>query len=128
MVQPRAVVKYGMGRRRSSRRWIQKHCGAYRVRVGGGNGATLTSGVFSARGVLPRDIQDVMARHKDIMYSSRTPTVFKISTWSRNSRRIVPISRSTNGWDTGTNGIDLISLTSSMRKLASHDRYVVGAK
>ena len=25
-----------------------------------------------ARGVLPRDIQDVMARHKDIMYSSRT--------------------------------------------------------
>jgi len=28
--------------------------------------------LFSARGVLPRDIQDVMARHKDIMYSSRT--------------------------------------------------------
>ncbi len=27
---------------------------------------------FSARGVLPPDIQDVMARHKDIMYSSRT--------------------------------------------------------
>jgi NTE family protein len=27
---------------------------------------------FSARGVLPRDIEDVMARHKDIMYSSRT--------------------------------------------------------
>jgi len=26
----------------------------------------------SARGALPRDIQDVMARHKDIMYSSRT--------------------------------------------------------
>ena len=25
-----------------------------------------------ARGVLPRDIQDVLARHKDIMYSSRT--------------------------------------------------------
>jgi hypothetical protein len=25
-----------------------------------------------ARGALPRDIQDVMARHKDIMYSSRT--------------------------------------------------------
>jgi hypothetical protein len=24
-----------------------------------------------------------------------------MSTWSRNSRRIVPISRSTNGWDTG---------------------------
>ena len=28
--------------------------------------------LFSARGVLPRDIQDVMARHKDIMYSLRT--------------------------------------------------------
>ncbi|WP_426434336.1 patatin-like phospholipase family protein [Bradyrhizobium genosp. P] len=28
--------------------------------------------LFSARGTLPRDIQDVMARHKDIMYSSRT--------------------------------------------------------
>jgi len=28
--------------------------------------------LFSARGELPRDIQDVMGRHKDIMYSSRT--------------------------------------------------------
>jgi NTE family protein len=28
--------------------------------------------LFSARGVLPRDIQDVLARQKDIMYSSRT--------------------------------------------------------
>ena len=28
--------------------------------------------LFSARGMLPRDLQDVMARHKDIMYSSRT--------------------------------------------------------
>ncbi|KRP87592.1 hypothetical protein AOQ73_30505 [Bradyrhizobium pachyrhizi] len=28
--------------------------------------------LFSARGALPRDIQDVMARHKDIMYSSCT--------------------------------------------------------
>jgi NTE family protein len=28
--------------------------------------------LFSTRGVLPRDIHDVMARHKDIMYSSRT--------------------------------------------------------
>ncbi len=28
--------------------------------------------LFSARGDLPRDIQDVMGRHKDIMYSSRT--------------------------------------------------------
>jgi NTE family protein len=28
--------------------------------------------LFSARGDLPRDIQDVMGRHKDIMFSSRT--------------------------------------------------------
>ena len=28
--------------------------------------------LFTSRGALPRDIQDVMARHKDIMYSSRT--------------------------------------------------------
>src|SRR5262249_26423327 len=28
--------------------------------------------LFSARGPLPRDIQDVMARQKDISYSSRT--------------------------------------------------------
>jgi NTE family protein len=28
--------------------------------------------LFSARGVLPRDIQDVLDRYKDIMYSSRT--------------------------------------------------------
>src|SRR5262249_28790855 len=28
--------------------------------------------LFSARGTLPRDIQDVMARQKDIIYSSRT--------------------------------------------------------
>jgi NTE family protein len=28
--------------------------------------------LFSARGVLPRDLQDVLARHNDIMYSSRT--------------------------------------------------------
>jgi NTE family protein len=28
--------------------------------------------LFSARGELPRDMQDVLARHKDIMYSSRT--------------------------------------------------------
>jgi NTE family protein len=28
--------------------------------------------LFNARGPLPRDIQEVMARHKDIMYSSRT--------------------------------------------------------
>jgi NTE family protein len=28
--------------------------------------------LFSARGVLPRDIQEVLSRHKDIVYSSRT--------------------------------------------------------
>src|SRR6201994_3963567 len=28
--------------------------------------------LFSARGVLPRDIQEVLARHKDIVFSSRT--------------------------------------------------------
>jgi NTE family protein len=28
--------------------------------------------LFSTRGMLPRDIEDVMGRHKDIMYSSRT--------------------------------------------------------
>jgi NTE family protein len=28
--------------------------------------------LFSARGVLPRDLPDVLSRHKDIMYSSRT--------------------------------------------------------
>ena len=41
--------------------------------------------LFSAHGVLPRDIQDVLARHKDIMYSSRTrynTDVFRrIHTW-----------------------------------------------
>jgi NTE family protein len=36
------------------------------------NTMVLQVDLFSARGVLPRDIQDVMARHKDIMYSSRT--------------------------------------------------------
>src|SRR6201999_770691 len=28
--------------------------------------------LFSSRGLLPRDVLEVMARHKDIMYSSRT--------------------------------------------------------
>jgi NTE family protein len=36
------------------------------------NTLVLQVDLFSARGVLPRDIQDVLARHKDIMYSSRT--------------------------------------------------------
>jgi NTE family protein len=41
--------------------------------------------LFSARGLLPRDMQEVLARHKDIMYSSRTrytTDVFRrIHTW-----------------------------------------------
>lgn len=47
--------------------------------------------LFSARGPLPRDIQDVLARHKDIMYSSRTrynTTVFRrLHTWKMRLRR-----------------------------------------
>jgi NTE family protein len=43
--------------------------------------------LFSARGNLPRDIQDVMGRHKDIMYSSRTryntDTYTRIHTWKK---------------------------------------------
>jgi NTE family protein len=46
--------------------------------------------LFSARGDLPRDIQDVMARQKDIMYSSRTrynTDVFKrIHFWKTKTR------------------------------------------
>ncbi|MBY0610720.1 MAG: patatin-like phospholipase family protein [Beijerinckiaceae bacterium] len=36
------------------------------------NGLVFQVDLFSARGALPRDMQDVMARQKDIMYSSRT--------------------------------------------------------
>jgi NTE family protein len=47
--------------------------------------------LFSARGDLPRDIQDVMARQKDIMYSSRTrnSTDFfrRIHTWKTKLRQ-----------------------------------------
>src|SRR5580700_796210 len=43
--------------------------------------------LFSARGVLPRDMQDVLARHKDIMYSSRTrhntDVYRRIQTWKK---------------------------------------------
>ncbi|MBV9969935.1 MAG: patatin-like phospholipase family protein [Xanthobacteraceae bacterium] len=43
--------------------------------------------LFSARGTLPRDLQDVMARHKDIMYSSRTryntDVYRRIHTWKK---------------------------------------------
>jgi NTE family protein len=43
--------------------------------------------LFSARGVLPRDLQDVLARHKDIMYSSRTryntDVYRRIHTWKK---------------------------------------------
>jgi NTE family protein len=47
--------------------------------------------LFSARGVLPRDIEDVMARHKDIMYSSRTrnntDVYRRLHTWKRRLHR-----------------------------------------
>ena len=43
--------------------------------------------LFSARGALPRDLQDVLARQKDIMYSSRTryntDVYRRIHTWKR---------------------------------------------
>ncbi len=47
--------------------------------------------LFSARGVLPRDIQDVLARHKDIMYSSRTryntDVYRRLHTWKKKLQR-----------------------------------------
>lgn len=49
--------------------------------------------LFSARGVLPRDIQDVLARHKDITYSSRTrhnTDVFRcIHNWKKVLHRVL---------------------------------------
>src|ERR1043165_4016487 len=43
--------------------------------------------LFSARGTLPRDIQDVMARQKDIIYSSRTryntDVYRRVHTWKK---------------------------------------------
>ena len=49
--------------------------------------------LFSARGELPRDIQDVMARHKDIMYSSRTryntDVYRRIHTWKTRLRQML---------------------------------------
>ena len=39
---------------------------------------------------------------------------------SRHSRRTVPISRSTNGCESGTYGTVLISLTSRIRRFACH--------
>src|SRR5262249_17628682 len=38
----------------------------------GNNSLVFQVDLFSSRGLLPRDIQEVMPRHKDIMYSSRT--------------------------------------------------------
>ena len=47
--------------------------------------------LFSARGTLPRDLQDVLGRHKDIMYSSRTryntDVYRRILTWKRRLHR-----------------------------------------
>lgn len=49
--------------------------------------------LFSARGVLPRDIQDVLARHKDIMYSSRTryttDVYRRIHTWKTKMQKLL---------------------------------------
>jgi NTE family protein len=59
--------------------------------------------LFSARGALPRDIQDVMARHKDIVYSSRTryntDVYRRIHTWKtrlRDTLQKVPADRLTD--------------------------------
>ena len=45
---------------------------------------------------------------------------FQNSVWSRNSRRIVPISRSTKGCDSGVYGTVLISATPRILKFACH--------
>src|SRR6516165_11409260 len=55
-------------------------------------------------------------------------TAFQKNTRSRYSRRIVPISRSTNGCETGANGTDLISSTSITRRLASQQPTVKAEK
>jgi NTE family protein len=59
--------------------------------------------LFSAHGALPRDIQDVMARHKDIVYSSRTryntDVYRRIHTWKtrlRDALQKVPVDRLTD--------------------------------
>jgi len=59
--------------------------------------------LFSARGALPRDIQDVMARHKNIVYSSRTryntDVYRRIHTWKtrlRDTLQKVPADRLTD--------------------------------
>jgi len=56
-----------------------------------------------ASGALPRDIQDVMARHKDIVYSSRTryntDVYRRIHTWKtrlRDALQKVPADRLTD--------------------------------
>ena len=47
--------------------------------------------LFSARGMLPRDMEDVLGRHKDIMYSSRTRLTTdvyrRLLTWKTHLRR-----------------------------------------
>jgi hypothetical protein len=75
MVPPRVVVKDGMGGRRLARSFSRS---AATERLVNAIFVVIMSELFQLR---PRS------------------TAFLISTWSRNSRRIVPISRSTNGWD-----------------------------
>ena len=43
--------------------------------IGGNNALVFQVDLFSARGAIPRDMYDVMARQKDIQYSSRTRLV-----------------------------------------------------
>ena len=49
--------------------------------------------LFSARGVLPRDMEDVLGRHKDIMYSSRTRLTTdvyrRLLTWKTHLRKVL---------------------------------------
>lgn len=49
--------------------------------------------LFSARGTLPRDMNDVLGRHKDIMYSSRTRLVTdvhrRLHDWKARTREIL---------------------------------------
>jgi hypothetical protein len=97
MVPPSVVVKDGMGgidlisstssmRKLASQRWKRNNGSWSELRCRGSD--------FPA--MIWLNIRQIEA------FFRPKSTAFQISTWSRNSRRIVPISRSTNGWDTGT--------------------------
>ena len=80
---------------------------------GGGSGALRWRGAgertMTRRGVIGPNSPSLRARS----------TLFQKNARSRYSRRIVPISRSTNGCETGAYGTDLISSISRTRSLAS---------